>query len=517
MDQHFSRALITVSDKTGLIELANIFHSLGIEIVSTGGTANHISQSGIPVTPVADVTGFPEILDGRVKTLHPSIHGAILADTQNPSHLQQLKENRITPFQIVVVNLYPFKKTVMKNPDDVSTIIENIDIGGPCLMRAAAKNYKNILIISDPGDYEFVSNHLKNRIPFTENERKSLAAKAFEHTSRYDYLISSWMNKYIINTNELPDYIQVLLEKKTDCRYGENPHQSAAIYHVPLTENTGLLGHKQLGGKELSFNNLLDMQAAWNMVMAFKNPAAVIVKHQNPCGAAESASLATAYDLAFSCDPQSAFGGIVALNRPVDLDTAAAIHSSAFLEVIAAPSFSSDALELLKRKKNRRLIEILIPDHCIFRHDIRLIENGALVQTQDTSTESRADFSIISERIPTENEWRDMIFGWTLVRFVKSNAIVCVRDQMAVGVGAGQMSRVDSVEISLKKAGERSFGGVLASDAFFPFRDSIDRAAEAGITAIIQPGGSKGDQEVIEACNAHNIALVFTNIRHFRH
>lgn len=517
MNQNFTRALITVSDKTGLLDLAHLLHSLGIEIVSTGGTANYISQSGIPVTPVASVTGFPEILDGRVKTLHPSVHAAILADIKNPHHLQQLKENHITPFQIVVVNLYPFKQTVLNNPTDASAIIENIDIGGPCLMRAAAKNYKNILIISDTDDYEFVSDRLKNKIPFTENDRKLLAAKAFEHTSQYDYLITSWMNDTSYNNNELPDYIHVLLEKKESLRYGENPHQSSGVYRVPLAENTGLLGYEQHGGKELSFNNLLDMQAAWNMAIAFKNPAAIIVKHQNPCGASESNSLSTAYELAFSCDPQSAFGGIVALNRAVDLNTASVIHASVFLEVIAAPAFSDEALELLRRKKNRRLIQISIPEHSVFSHDIRLIDNGTLVQTLDTSTETRSDFSVISRRAPTEKEWEDMLFGWTLVRHVKSNAIVCVHNQMAVGIGAGQMSRVDSVEIALKKADQRSFGGILASDAFFPFRDSIDRAAEAGITAIIQPGGSKGDQEVIDACNSHDIALVFTGIRHFRH
>jgi phosphoribosylaminoimidazolecarboxamide formyltransferase / IMP cyclohydrolase len=517
MNRNVKRALISVSDKSGLTGLAQLFHSLGIEIVSTGGTAEFLSQAGVPVTPVNTVTGFQEILDGRVKTLHPLIHGALLADPDNPGHQSQLQENGIVPFQIVVVNLYPFKQTVLKNPDNITDIIDNIDIGGPCLMRAAAKNHKHVLILTDPGDYEFAAEHLQKQIPFTENERLHLAAKAFLHTSQYDYMITSWLNRNSINYNLLPDSLHILLEKKSVLRYGENPHQAAGIYTIPLTENSGLLGHDQLGGREISFNNLLDTQAAWNMVTAFQSPAAVIVKHQNPCGAAESSDLTTAYEQALSCDPKSAFGGIVALNRPVDQDTAAVIHSSVFLEVIAAPEFDPEALKCLKRKKNRRLIRITPSAHTLIHHDVRLIENGALVQTLDTSSETRSDFATVSSRYPSCSEWNDLLFGWTLVRFVKSNAIVCAHDRKAVGIGAGQMSRVDSVEIALEKAGERAHGAILASDAFFPFHDSIDLAAEAGVTAIIQPGGSKGDQEVVNACNAHDIALVFTGIRHFRH
>lgn len=517
MNQKLKRALISVSDKSGLAELAHLLHSRSIEIVSTGGTAEFLSRTGIPVTPVSSVTGFPEILDGRVKTLHPLIHGAILADPENPLHHRHLQENHIVPFQFVIVNLYPFKQTVLKNPDNTTDIIENIDIGGPCLMRAAAKNHQHVVVLTDPADYGLLADHLQKNIPFSEDERLYLAAKAFIHTFQYDYLIASWFNRFSQNLNELPEFLHVLLEKKSVLRYGENPHQAAGIYTVPLMEDSGLLGHEQLGGRELSFNNLLDTQAAWNMVTAFTNPAAVIVKHQNPCGAAESSDPATAYEQALSCDPQSGFGGIVAVNRTIDTDTAKQIHSSVFLEVIAAPEFDPDALKLLLRKKNRRLIRIKSPAHTLIQYDVRLIENGALVQTMDTSSETRSDFSIVSVRSPGNSEWNDLLFGWTLVRFVKSNAIVCAHDRKAVGIGAGQMSRVDSVEIALKKAGKRSRGATLASDAFFPFRDSIDLAAEAGIKAIIQPGGSKGDQEVIDACNAHDIALVFTGIRHFRH
>jgi phosphoribosylaminoimidazolecarboxamide formyltransferase / IMP cyclohydrolase len=513
-----AKALISVSDKTGIVELAKCFDNSGIDIVSTGGTAETLKQSGLPVTLVSDITNFPEILDGRVKTLHPRIFGGLLADPEKPEHLNQVIENNITVFQYVVVNLYPFEQTVRMNPENTSLIIENIDIGGPCLIRAAAKNHKSVLVVSSPADYPIVISALRNRHDFSLHQRRIFAASAYAHTSRYDYIISKWMNLPTRKVStHLPNRLHVYLEKTKELRYGENPHQAAAVYRCPISDSSGLLSYIQHSGKDLSFNNLLDTQAAWNMVVAFRNPAAIVVKHQNPCGAAESSTLDRAFGKALECDPMAAFGGIVALNRSVDTRTAKSLHKAPFLEVIAAPGFEMASIDILKRKKNRRLIQLDTPEFNAFPYELRMTNNGAIVQTTDASEEIMADFKVVTSHEPSEMEWVDLIFGWNIVRYVKSNAIVCAKDTTAVGVGAGQMSRVDSVEIALKKAGARSVDSILASDAFFPFRDSIDLAAEAGVKAVIQPGGSKGDSDVINACDAHGIAMVFTGIRHFKH
>lgn len=512
-----NRALISVSDKTGLSELAAQLTSNGFEILSTGGTARYLQNHHIEVTPISDFTGFPEILDGRVKTLHPLIHGAILGNPANPDHVSQMNQHGIAPIQLVVVNLYPFRKTVMESPADTSLIIENIDIGGPCLIRAAAKNHHNVLVVTDPLDYPFIAEHIRNSLPFPPDVRQSLAAKAFSHTSRYDQLISEWMRGNKEHSDALPDQLQILLEKKQILRYGENPHQQAAIYRCPFSADDGLLAFDQLGGKEISFNNLLDTQAAWALVMQFSGPAAAVVKHQNPCGVALDVTLSDAFQSALACDPVSAFGGIVALNQAVDIASAHLLNEAHFLEVIAAPAFSPESLEILRRKKNRRLVQITNPPAGDQLLDVRMLHNGALIQTVDNSLDPPDAFQTVTRIAPSPSQMQDLIFAWNVCRFVKSNAIVCAHSRRAVGVGAGQMSRVDSVSIALKKAGESARGGVLASDAFFPFRDSVDLAAEAGITALIQPGGSKGDPDVIDACNSHGIAMIFTGVRHFKH
>ncbi|MCD4655257.1 bifunctional phosphoribosylaminoimidazolecarboxamide formyltransferase/IMP cyclohydrolase [bacterium] len=512
------RALISVSDKTGLEKLAQVLSAHQIEIVSTGGTSASLRKFGIKVTDVSSVTQFPEILDGRVKTLHPSIHGGILANQDKPEHCKQLNNLDIQPFDLVIVNLYPFRNTLANNPDNHDLIIENIDIGGPCLIRASAKNYRHCLIITDPEDYDFLGDLIKNNLPITDLKRKELAFKAFSHTCKYDYFIQSWL-KYSLNTvsDSLPDELLYLFEREEILRYGENPHQKAAVYRMSDQSNTGLLGYQQHSGKKLSFNNMLDLNAAWEIVTAFDAPAVSVIKHQNPCGAAQANTLTKACENALEGDPQSAFGGIVALNKPVDSKTAAKLHKTHLLEVLAPPGYSTEALTILRRKKNRRLIELQKNVPGKDQLDIRFFHNGALIQTRDNSVDSQKQFTVVTECSPTSSQWEDLIFGWQICRFVKSNAIVFARNQMITGVGAGQMSRVDSVIIAANKAGTRAHDGVMASDAFFPFRDGIDSAVSAGIRAIIQPGGSKGDQDVIAACNELKIAMVFTGIRHFRH
>lgn len=512
------RALISVSDKTDLQILAQSLADSNVEIVSTGGTASAIREMGIPVTDVSSVTNFPEILDGRVKTLHPSIHGGILADRSRDSHIQQMETFSIKPFDLVVVNLYPFQNTVRNHSEDIHRVIENIDIGGPCMIRAAAKNYSDCLVVTEPSDYSTVCELVTNEPLNSLELRQRFALKAFRHTCRYDYFIQKWFAEQIeSDASELPDELFCLLSKDESLRYGENPHQQAAIYRIPDSRQNGLLGYTQLGGKALSFNNMLDLSAAWEMASMCPQPAAIVVKHQNPCGAAQSESLADAYDRALAGDPMSAFGGIVALNRVVTEETARKLHKTQFLEVIAAPEFQHDALELLKKKKNRRLVQIAATTDREKHLDIRMFHNGALIQTQDQSKEARDTFTVVTEIHPSDDLWRDLLFSWTICRHVKSNAIVLGKDQTILGVGAGQMSRVDSVKIAIRKAGNRIENGVMASDAFFPFRDGIDEAARAGIKAVIQPGGSKGDADVIAACNEAGIAMVFTGFRHFKH
>jgi phosphoribosylaminoimidazolecarboxamide formyltransferase/IMP cyclohydrolase len=504
------RALISVADKTGMIELAKGLDELGVELVSTGSTAQAIREGGIGVVSVADVTGHPEILGGRVKTLHPKIHGGILADRRDPEHVQQLGELGIEPFDLVVVNLYPFRETVAAgaSPDE---IVEQIDIGGPAMVRAAAKNFESVGVVVSPDRYEAVLQEIRDTGELSRETRRALAGEAFLHTASYDTAIASWFAQG--DPGELPAALLLAFEKIQDLRYGENPHQRAALYRAP--DGPGPLhGAEVLQGKEMSFNNWLDAESAVALAAALPGTAAVIVKHNNPCGAAIAGTLEDAYRKAFASDEVSAFGGVVAVNGELDAAAATAI-ADVFTEVVVAPSYSAEAREILGGKKNLRLLVANVVQ--LTQLDVRVIPGGALVQDHDAVTESQDDMKVATSRQPTPEEWRDLLFAWTVAARVKSNAIVFARDQATVGVGAGQMSRVDSVELASLKAGEQARGAVMASDAFFPFRDGVDAAAAAGITAVIQPGGSVRDDEILQAAEEHGMAMVITGRRHFRH
>jgi len=510
------RALISVSDKTGIVEFAKELVNLGYQIVSSSGTAKHLKENGIEVLEVSQITGFPEILDGRVKTLHPKIHGGILAIRDNPQHLKQLNENDITPIDIVAINLYPFEETVKKGAD-LDEIIENIDIGGPAMVRAAAKNYKFVTIITDPNDYETVIKELKENGDVSIDTRKLLSLKAFRHTALYDSIIATVLNEKFGINEDFPKELTIPMRKKTNLRYGENPHQKASLYVNPIEEGLSVADSEILQGKEMSYNNYLDVEASLLLVKEFENPACVIVKHNNPCGVAERDNLYEAYQLALQTDPKSAFGGIVAFNRQLDGKTAKAL-TELFLEVVVAPSFSEEALDILKTKKNLRVVKIKNFDKEIVGKDLKRLTGGYLVQDRDKGLYETLE--VVTERKPTEKELEDLIFALKVVKHVKSNAVVIAKDRRSVGIGVGQTSRVDSLETAVKKAQEFSLpleGSVLASEAFFPFRDSIDFAAKYGIKAVIQPGGSIRDNEVIQACNEHGIAMIFTKMRHFKH
>jgi phosphoribosylaminoimidazolecarboxamide formyltransferase / IMP cyclohydrolase len=508
------RALVSVSDKTGIVPFVKELVSLGYEVISTGGTSKALKESGVAVIPVSDVTGFPEILDGRVKTLHPKIHGGLLAKRDNKEHVETLKEHNIAPIDIVVINLYPFEKTIAKPNVSFDEAIENIDIGGPTMIRSAAKNHESICVVVEPSDYDSVIVELKktNNKP-TKEFKKQLAQKAFSHTARYDSLISGYL-KDADNENSLPETICPILTKESDLRYGENPHQKASFYS--LANEKGLPDLEQLNGKELSYNNIIDIEAAWRISKEFEIPAAVIIKHNNPCGAAIGDSLKEAFEKAWAGDPISAFGSIVGINRAVDLATAEAI-SQYFVEVIVAPDFDSEALELLTKKKALRLIKLADYFMDLPELGLRHVPGGILVQSQDTKKVVAAELDQITSEKPTQKQINDLLFAFAMVKHVKSNAILIAKDGQVLGVGAGQMSRVEAVEIAIKKAGENIKGAVLASDAFFPFKDSVEFAIEAGVTAFIQPGGSKRDQESIDVCNDNNIPMVYTGVRHFKH
>jgi phosphoribosylaminoimidazolecarboxamide formyltransferase/IMP cyclohydrolase len=509
------RALISVSDKTGLEELARGLVGLGVEIISTGGTQKALKEAGVPVTGISEVTGFPEILDGRVKTLHPSVHGGILAIRDREEHLRQMEENGIQPIDLVVVNLYPFRQTIARPGATLEEAVENIDIGGPAMIRAAAKNYRFVTVVVDPTDYEAVLKEIGERGVTTEETRLRLAAKAFSHTAYYDSMISGYLRK--LTGEAFPEQLTVPLEKQQSLRYGENPHQKAAFYREPLVAAGTLANAKQLHGKELSYNNINDASAALELVREFAEPAVAVIKHTNPCGVAAGQTIAEAFRKAYEADPVSIFGGIVATNRPVDAETAALLKGI-FLEIVLAPSFTPEALEILTTKKNLRLLET--GDHLEAGSSslrIQSVSGGALVQEADTMSLRREDCRVVTERAPSEEEWEQLLFAWKVVKHVKSNAIVLARDFRTIGVGAGQMNRVGAAEIAIRQAGELAKGSFMASDAFFPMRDTVERAAEAGITAIIQPGGSIRDEESIEEANRRGIAMVFTGIRHFRH
>ncbi len=511
------RALLSVSDKTGIVEFAKSLVELGYEIVSSSGTARVLRENGIDVIEVSEITGFPEILDGRVKTLHPKIHGGILAVRDNPEHIKQLEQQHINPIDIVAINLYPFEKTV-KSGAGLEEIIENIDIGGPAMVRASAKNYKFVTVIVDPDDYSSVIDELKEKGETSLETRKKLALKAFRHTAFYDSVIASVLNEKFEIYEKFPYELSIPFRRISKLRYGENPHQEASLYVSPVEDGMSIADSDILHGKQMSFNNYLDVEAAVNLVKEFEQIAAVVVKHNNPCGVSTGNTLKEAYVDAFNRDPKSAYGGIVALNRPLDLETAQEI-SKVFLEVVAAPDFEKDALEFLtKKKKNLRLVKIKNFKELSKGNDYRRISGGILIQDKDN--ELIKEWKVVTEREPTEKEKEDLLFAFKVVKHVKSNSVVIVKDGKTLGIGPGQTSRVDSLETAIRKAKEFGFeldGSVLASEAFFPFRDSVDEAAKHGIKAIIQPGGSIRDGEVIEAANEHGIAMVFTGMRHFKH
>ena len=519
------QALISVSDKTGILDFARGLQKLGVEIISTGGTARELEKANIQVERVSDYTGYPELLDGRVKTLHPKVHAALLALRGNPAHIKEIEKHNIKLIDLVVVNLYPFTKVVVRDNVTQEEIIENIDIGGVTLLRSAAKNYKNVAVIVNPKDYISVLEEMEKNLNEISLERKvKLAKTAFEYTSNYDYAIYSYFHKLASEEDSaFPDLKEIRLEKIKDLRYGENPHQRASFYKELKSINSnyepcGIVNIEQLHGKALSFNNIVDLEGAWNITCEFDNPVAVIVKHTNPCGVACNTKLVDAYKNARICDPVSAFGSIVGFNREVDKEVASEI-SKTFVECVIAPAFSPEALHILKEKKNIRLIKIAKSPDFSKEFDYKKVSGGLLVQERDTKL-FEADLMVVTKRKPTNDEMQALEFAWRVCKHVKSNAIVYTTKDRTIGIGAGQMSRVDSAELAImkaNKAGLSTKGCVLASDAFFPFRDGIDVAAKAGITAIIQPGGSIRDKEVTDACDEHNIAMVFTKMRHFKH
>ncbi len=517
------RVLISVSDKTGLVPFARGVARIGAEIVSTGGTARLLREQGIRVREIADFTGFPEILDGRVKTLHPKVHGAILADRSNRRHLQQAKELKIGLIDLVVVNLYPFESVVSRKITPLNKLIEEIDIGGVTLLRASAKNYRSVGIVSSPCQYEAVLKELQgNRGVLSDATRALLAVKAFEQTAAYDAVIGQALaQKLLKDSRRTPRRLTLSAVKKQTLRYGENPHQAGVWYEAPALfgNSRGLASARQLNGKELSFNNLLDLDAAVDMASAFPKPTAVVIKHNNPCGLASAANLAAAYQKAFAGDPLSAFGGIVGLNRRVDRAAARAISNSGFLECIIAPGYDPAALKILSEKKNLRIMELpsIGSSRNKNRIQIKQIQGGFLVQDADALHKRPAQWKCVTPKKPTLAQKRDLIFAWTVTPFVRSNSIVIVKDEQVVGVGAGMTSRVDSVEFAVKKAGKRAKGAVLASDGFFPKPDGPLAAVKAGIRAIIQPGGSIQDEEVIRVARKAGVAMVLTGERHFKH
>ncbi|MBM7553409.1 bifunctional phosphoribosylaminoimidazolecarboxamide formyltransferase/IMP cyclohydrolase [Thalassobacillus pellis] len=507
------RALLSVSNKTGLTDFAKDLTSLGYELVSTGGTKRALEEAGLDVLSVSEVTKFPEIMDGRVKTLHPAVHSALLAKRDNDTHMDQLRKLELDAIDMVVVNLYPFKETIAKPDVTEEDAIENIDIGGPTMLRAAAKNFKDVTVLVDPEDYTTVTDALKNG-ELSMEVRKRLAAKVYRHTANYDAMIASYFTE--LTEDDYPETYTVTYEKAQSLRYGENPHQTAAFYKEASTTGASLASAEQLNGKELSYNNIQDANAALEILLEFSKPAAVAVKHMNPCGVGTGESIEQAYQKAYEGDPVSIFGGIVAVNREVDLTTAEKMKEI-FLEIIIAPKFSADALEVLKQKKNLRLLEVELEKPVHQPRKLTSVSGGVLVQDTDQGSLDDVELKVATERKPTEQELEDLKLSWQVVKHVKSNAIVVAKADQTLGVGAGQMNRVGAAKIALEQAGEKARGAVMASDAFFPMPDTVEAAAEAGITAIIQPGGSKRDQDSIDACNKHGVAMVFTSMRHFKH
>lgn len=536
------RALISVTDKTGIIEFAHaLVENFGVEVISTGGTAKVLEEAGIPVTPIEEFTGFPEMMDGRVKTLHPKVHGGLLARRDSKKHMAEAEEHGIQMIDLVCVNLYEFEKTVAQPDVTFEDAIEHIDIGGPSMLRSAAKNNDSVTVVCDPADYDAILEEMHvHGGATTKNTRRRLAAKVYTRTAAYDTAISMWLNTYLELQDEaidpddpfdIPSVFGMQLTKVQDLRYGENPHQTAAVFRFGSDfEQLGsspnpLVGAEQIQGKELSYNNFLDADAAWNAVREFDEPAVVILKHQNPCGSAVAGDVTTAYDRAFACDPKSAFGGIIAVNREVPLSLVEhfADVNKQFVEVLIAPSYTPEALERLSRRQNLRVLATGGAEgHA--KLELRSVDGGMLVQCVDTVDEDPSEFTCPTSRKPTDQEMRDLLFAWNVVKTVKSNAILVAKDQAGIGMGPGQPNRVDSALLACERAedacermGVEPTGFVAASDAFFPFRDNVDVLAEHGVTAIIQPGGSVRDDESIKACDDHDIAMIFTGTRHFRH
>jgi phosphoribosylaminoimidazolecarboxamide formyltransferase/IMP cyclohydrolase len=514
------RAIISVSDKTGVVDFAKGLAKLGYEIFSTGNTRKAIGGAGVPVKSVSDITGFPEILDGRVKTLHPMVHGGILARRDLPAHMKELEEKKIEKIDLVAVNLYPFVQTVAKEGVTLEDALENIDIGGPTMIRASAKNFPSVIVVVDPADYPVILEKLqKGDIPL--EERKRLAQKAFQHTAIYDTAIAQYLRQ---GEAGMPEEITVAMKKRYGLRYGENPHQTAAFYAellVGARQNTGITWAKQLGGKELSFNNILDADAAWGAAVDYAAPTVSVIKHTNPCGLASHQDIAEAYRRAFSGDEVAAYGGIVAANRPVTLAMAEAMRP-VFYEIVIAPGYEPESLKLLKeKKKDLRILEAQLPpgygkEECGY-NDYRRVKGGFLVQDSDSVPEKQVNMKVVTRRAPTAKEKEDLLFAWRACKHVKSNAILLARDKMITGMGAGQPSRIVSAQIAGEKAGAKAKGSVMASDAMFPFNDVVEHAARLGVTAIIQPGGSIRDQDSIDTADKHNIAMALTGERHFRH
>lgn len=511
------RALISVSDKTGIIELAKELNDIGVEIISTGGTAKTLSDNGIKVINISDVTGFPECLDGRVKTLHPKVHGGLLAIRNNPEHMNQIKELGIETIDMVIINLYPFKQTILKGHIELEEAIENIDIGGPTMLRAAAKNYQDVVVIVDPSDYKMVLDELKSSKEISVKTKFKLAYKVFEHTSHYDTLIAKYLRDKI-GEEAFPETLSLTFEKVQDMRYGENPHQKA-VFYKEIGANIGCItASKQLHGKELSYNNINDANGALELLKEYDEPAVVAVKHANPCGVASADSIYEAYVKTYEADPVSIFGGIVAANREIDGKTAEEINKI-FVEIVIAPSFTEEALAVLTQKKNIRLLQL---DNISAKlpagtFDMKKVAGGLLVQNYNNELLNTDDIKCVTEKKPTKEEMEDLIFAMKVVKHTKSNGIALAKNKQSIGVGPGQTNRIMAAKIAIEYGGERCKGAVLASDAFFPFPDCVEAAAAAGITAIIQPGGSLNDQKSIDACNQYGIAMVFTGMRHFKH
>lgn len=510
-----TRALISVSDKKGVIAFAEGLIENGIEIISTGGTKKVLDEAGIPTISIEEVTDFPEMMDGRVKTLHPKIHGGLLGRRDLASHMEAMAASQITPIDFVCVNLYPFKETIMKSGVTEEEAIENIDIGGPSMLRSAAKNHQFVTAVVDPADYPVVLSELKELGGTSLATRKKLAAKVFRHTAAYDALIAHYLTGQVAERE--PEKLTLTFDRKQDLRYGENSHQKAAFYETALPESYSIAQAQQLHGKELSFNNIRDADAALRIMREYQEPTVVALKHMNPCGIGSASTIFAAWNATYEADPVSIFGGIIVLNREVDLPTAEAMHKL-FLEIIIAPSFTPESLEVLKTKKNIRLltVDFTVKDSTYTEETVSVL-GGLLVQDEDVAMEEKQDWQVVTDRKPTEKELAAMAFAWRAVKHVKSNAIVLANEHQTVGIGAGQMNRVGSVKIAIEQAGAKTKDAVLASDAYFPMDDSVEYAAKHGIKAIIQPGGSIKDQASIDMANKYGVAMVFTGVRHFRH